>query len=102
TFELADKALDDLAKLARIPAPYFEQIDPELRAVNFNKRLPHFLGSEEVLAVTVSKDYAVHRVERPRFGQIPASLVIEAILDAVPAASISNDIRVIEYERDRR
>jgi hypothetical protein len=41
-------------------------------------------------------------VERPRFGQIPASQAIEAILDAVPEASISNDIRVVEYERDRR
>ncbi len=102
TFELAGEALADLAKLARIPGPYFEEIDPELRAVNFNKRLPHFLGSEEALAVTISKDNAVHRVERPRFGQIPASLAIEAILDAAPAASISNDIRVIEYERDRR
>jgi hypothetical protein len=102
TLELADNALDDLAKLARIPVPYFQQIDPELRAVNFNKRLPHFLGSEEVLAVTISNDKAVHRVERPRFGQLPPSQAIEAILEAVPAASISNNIRVIEYERDRR
>ncbi len=30
------------------------------------------------------------------------TLTVEAILDAAPAASISNDIRVIEYERDRR
>lgn len=102
TFELADEARADLAKLARIPAPYFEEIDPELRAVNFNGRLPHFLGSEEVLAVTISKDNAVYRVERPRFGQIPASQAVEAILEAAPAASISNAIRVIEYERDRR
>ncbi len=101
-FELADEARADLAKLARIPVPYFQEIDPELRAVNFNARFPRLLGSDEVLAVTVSKDNAVHRVERPRFGQLPSSLVIEAILEAAPAATISNDIRVIEYERDRR
>jgi hypothetical protein len=101
-FEVLEEARLDLAKLARIPGPYFQDVDPKLRAVNFNARLPHFLGSEEALALTVSKDKAVHRVERPRFGQIPASQAVEAILEAVPASTISNGIRVIEYERDRR
>jgi hypothetical protein len=100
--EIMDEAHGDLAKLARIPGPYFVEIDPELRAVNFNARLPHFHGGDEVLEVTVSNDNAVHRVQRPRFGQLRASLAIEAILEGVPGHTVSNDIRVVEYERDRR
>ncbi len=100
--EIMDESRIDLAKLARIPGSYFAEIKPELRAVNFNARLPQFHGEDEALEVTVSNDNAVHRVQRPRFGQIRASLVIEALLEAVPGHTVSNGIRVIEYERDRR
>lgn len=100
--EVVDEARIDLAKLARIPGSYFAEIDAELRSVNFNARLPQFHGSDESLEVTVSNDNAVLRVQRPRFGQIRASLVIEALLDGVPGHTVSNGIRVIEYERDRR
>lgn len=99
---VVDEARGDLAKLARIPASYFAEIEPALRAVNFNARLPQFHGDDECLEVTVSNDNAVHRVQRPRFGQIHASLVIEALLNGAPTHTVSNDIRVIEYERDRR
>lgn len=100
--EIMDEARLDLAKLARIPAPYFADIEPGLRAVNFNARLPQFLGADEALEVTVSNDNAVHRVRRPCFEQVRASLVIEALLEGAPSHTISNDIRVVEYERDRR
>ncbi len=102
SLEVTDDAHADLSKLARIPGSYFAEIDPELRAVNFNARLPRFHGEDETLEVTVSNDNAVHRVQRPRFGQVRASLVIEALLDGVPGHTVSNGIRVVEYERDRR
>lgn len=100
--EIMDDANADLAKLARIPGAYFTEIGPELRAVNFNVRRPHFHGDDETLEVTVSNDNAVQRVQRPRFGQLRASLVIEALLESAPQDTVSNDIRVVEYERDRR
>jgi hypothetical protein len=65
-YELMDQARLDLAKLARIPGSYFEQIDPELRAANFNARLGLFVGRDEALEVTSSNDKSVHRVQRPR------------------------------------
>lgn len=102
SLEVTDDAHADLSKLARIPGSYFAEIEPELRAVNFNARLPRFHGEDETLEVTVSNDNAVHRVQRPRFGQVRASLVIEALLDGVPGHIVSNGIRVVEYERDRR
>lgn len=102
SLEVVDEARIDLAKLARIPGAYFAQIDPELRAVNFNARLPRFHGEDEALEVTVSNNNAVHRVQRPRFWQVRASLAIETLLEGVPADTVSNGIRVIEYERDRR
>ncbi len=102
SYEVLDEARKDLAKLARIPSSYFEEIDPELRAVNFNARLPHFLGADETLEVVISNDNGVHRVQRPRFGQVLASQAVEALLEGVPDATVSNDIRVVEYERDRR
>lgn len=102
SLEVTDEAQIDLAKLARIPCPYFGDIDPELRSINFNARLNRFHGQDEALEVTVSNDNAVHRVQRPRFGQLAASLAIDALLEGVPDATVSNDIRVIEYERDRR
>ena len=102
SLEITDEARIDLAKLARIPGPYFSEIDAPLRAVNFNARLWQFHGKDEALEVTVSNDNAVHRVQRPRFGQVPASLVVEALLEGVPDDTVSNGIRVIEYERDRR
>jgi hypothetical protein len=102
SLEVTDDAHADLSKLARIPGSYFAEIEPELRAVNFNARLPRFHGEDETLEVTVSNDNAVHRVQRPRFGQVRASQVIEALLDGVPGHTVSNGIRVIEYERDRR
>lgn len=100
--EIMDDAHADLAKLARIPGAYFAEIDPELRAVNFNARLSRFHGKDETLEVTVSNDNAIHRVTRPRFGQVRVSLVIEALLESSPKDTVSNDIRVVEYERDRR
>lgn len=102
SLEIMEDAHADLATLAHIPGSYFAQIEPELRSVNFNARLPRFHGEEETIEVTVSNDNAVHRVQRPRFGQLRASLVIEALLESGPGYTVSNDIRVIEYERDRR
>jgi len=101
-YEVLDEARMDLAKLARIPAAYFEEIDPELRAINLNGRLRHFFGGDETLEIVISNDNAVHRVRRPRFGQIPASHAVEALLEGDPTTTVSNDIRVVEYERDRR
>ena len=100
--EVVDEARIDLGNVARIPGSYFAAIDPELRAVNFNSRLPQFFGADEVLEVTVSNDNAVHRVRRPRFGQVPASQTIAALVEGVPQLTVSNDIRLVEYERDRR
>jgi hypothetical protein len=102
SYELLDEARRDLAKLAQIPASYFEEIEPELRAINFNARLPQLLGADETLEVTVSNDNGVHRVQRPKFGQLVASQAIEALMEGVPDATVSNSIRVVEYERDRR
>ncbi len=102
SLEVTEDAHADLSKLARIPGTYFAEIHPELRAVNFNARFPRFHGEDETLEVTISNDNAVHRVQRPRFGQIQASAVIEAILESAPRDTVSNDIRVVEYERDRR
>jgi hypothetical protein len=101
-FEVLDEARTDLAKLARIPGAYFSEIDAELRAANFNARLPHFFGRDELLEVTTSNDNAVHRVQRPRFGQVPAYQAIETLVEGAPGLTVSNDIRVVEYERDRR
>lgn len=102
SYEVLEEARKDLAKLARIPASYFEEIDPELRAINFNARLPQLLGADESLEVVVSNDNGVHRVQRPRFGQLLASQAVEALLEGAPDATVLNDIRVIEYERERR
>jgi hypothetical protein len=101
-FEVLEEAPTDLAKLARIPGAYFAEIDAELRAANFNARLPRFFGREEVLDVTTSKDNAVRRVRRPRFGRVPPYQAIETLVEAVPGPTVSNSIRVVEYERDRR
>lgn len=100
--ELSGDAHADLAKLARIPTGYFGEINPPLRAVNFNARLHQFHGHEETLEVTVSNDNAVLRVQRPRFGQVRASAVVQALLEGAPGDTVSNDIHVVEYERDRR
>src|SRR6516164_11679004 len=54
SYELLDEARKDLAKLAHIPASYFEDIEPELRATNFNARLPQWLGADETVEVTIS------------------------------------------------
>src|SRR5258708_31589686 len=56
THELMDEARKDLARLARIPVSYFNEIDAELRAANFNGRLTHFFGRDEALAVVLSID----------------------------------------------
>lgn len=101
TFDLQKEARKDLAKVAHIPSTYFEEIDPELRAINFNHRLSQFVGRDETLGI-VSNDNAVLRVRQLRFGQIPASQVVEALLDAAPRDTVSNEIRVVEYERDNR
>ena len=102
SYDLLDEARKDLAKLARIPAPYFDDIEPELRAANFNARLPQWLGADEALEVVISNDNGVRRVQRPRFAQVLASRAIEALLESAADAMASNSIRAVEYERDRR
>jgi hypothetical protein len=101
-YEVQDAARKDLSNLARIPATYFEEIEPELRAFSFNCRFPRFLGTDEALNLTVSNDIGVQRVQQRRLRQIPASKVVDSMLDAVPEVRVSNDIRVIEYQRGRR
>jgi hypothetical protein len=98
THELMDEARKDLPRLARIPVSYFNEIDAELRAVNFNSRLPHFLGRDEALEVVISNDNAVHRVQRPRFGQLQASRAVEALLGGVPGVSVSNDLTESDHD----
>jgi len=100
--EVLDEARNDLAKMARIPVSYFAAIDSKLRATNFNSRLPLFLGQEEAVEVVISNGNRVHRVQRPRFGQVPVCQVVEALLDFDQAVTVSNDIRVVEYERTER
>ncbi|MCZ2343631.1 MAG: hypothetical protein LC104_17835 [Bacteroidales bacterium] len=101
--EIAAEAMIDLAKLAQIPSDYFKDIDPVLRSISFNHRLFQFHGEDETLEVTVSNDNAILRVQRPQFGQFPASQAVQALLESVPEHTVSNDIRVVEYGRgDRR
>lgn len=100
--EIADEAMTDLAKLAQIPCDYFGDIEPELRSVNFNARLTRLHGQDEVLQLTISNDNALLRVQRPQFGQFPASLAVQVLLESVPEHTASNDIRVVEYRRGDR
>src|SRR5262249_1483691 len=58
--------------------------------------------TDESLEVVISNDNGVHRVQRPRFGQLLASQAVEALLQGAPDTTVSNGIRVIEYERERR
>ena len=83
TLEVADEAKPDLAKLVRIPLSYFEDAGPDLRAINFNSRLPHLAGRDEILELTISNDNAVCRVQRPRFGLLQPSRLVEAAADGV-------------------
>jgi hypothetical protein len=51
-FDEAPTVDEYLARLARIPADYFNQIDPALRAANFNARFPQFHRSREAMAIS--------------------------------------------------
>lgn len=95
---LSQKATKDLANLARIPLAYFADMEPELRAMNFNRRLPQQIQQDQTLAI-ISNGNEVTEVRRQGLPRVAASEAIDVLLEQAPA-NISNDIRAIEYHRN--
>ncbi len=97
-YEVLAQARKDLAKTANIPIGYFAEIDPDLRAHNFNARVSTV---RNVVRVTISNDNAVQGVQPEKFAKIPSSDMIQILLEAAPNNIDSNHIRAVEYDRDR-
>ncbi|HQX53252.1 MAG TPA: hypothetical protein PLR25_25255 [Planctomycetaceae bacterium] len=101
-FLVEETALTDLARLARIPDEYFRDINSTLKAVNFNSRFPERVQNEAPVELIISNDNSIVRVQQSAFRPGRAAIILEMLLESVPPDTNSNDIRVIEYERDRR
>ncbi len=97
-FRPGPRTLQDLAGLARIPADYFADLEPDLRAVNFNRRLPRTAGGREV--TIVSNGNTVERICLDRLLQPSRAQVVAAILEAAPANVVPNNIRCVGYGLD--
>lgn len=97
-YEVLNQAQKGLAKTANIPVGYFSEIDPDLRAHNFNARVSTV---RRVVRVTISNDNAVQGVHPEKFAKIPCSDMIQILLEAAPKDIDPNHIRAVEYDHDR-
>jgi hypothetical protein len=93
---LADNARNDLARLARIPTAYFTEIDNSLRAVNFNRRLSTEV-TDRRLAIISNDNGLVEAVRGGQLLSVPRSRIVQAVLDASPADTVSNSIVAVVY-----
>lgn len=98
-YPLSPRAAQDLAAIARIPANYFAEIAPDLKAVNFNRRFPEFAPRDYPLS-TVWNGNTVGRFDAQPLTRLPRAQAVEAVLDQAPADTDPNGIRVMPYWSD--
>lgn len=96
--DVSEDAEKDLANEAGVPLTYFNECDNFLKAVNFNRRLPVRFRPDDKLAI-VSNGNAVIQLRRAGLERLPASQIIETLLEAAPAVSARNTIRAVQYHR---
>ena len=95
-FLLTDEGLGDLARLTEIPAPYFGDCDPELRALSFNRRLRKKVPAEKPLQI-VLREGSVYSVSDRNLLAAPRGPILDSISDSIPKGLVERDLRVIAH-----
>jgi hypothetical protein len=96
-FPVDDAARADLARLARIPVPFFGELDHDLRAILFNRRLADSVPADAMVDIVSNDSGVLHVRPSSRLRAVPRSDVVTAIVEQAPRDTVSNDIRVITY-----
>ena len=90
-------AMPHVADLAAIPASYFADCDPPLRAVSFNSRIQKKVAPEATVWLTL-RNGNLDCVQKSTPLWTPRLLpILDTIADTIPAGITSEDIRVADY-----
>ena len=95
-FGMSDEGMLDLARLAKIPAHYFSDCDPELQSFSFNRRLRRQMPAEETLQVVI-RDRIVDRVLKCSLLPAPRVPILDTISNATPENLVREELRVIKH-----
>lgn len=96
---VAPEAQADLARLAKIPAPYFRSIGGYLQAVNFQHRRTVHLSGERLLEVIVRND-KVCRVRKAGLVRLGFAEALDAVLGPLPRGVDSGEVRAAVHARN--
>ena len=96
TFEITQKAEQDLARLTNIPLPYFLDCDPELRAFSFNRRLLYKIPQEHVLHFLV-KDNKIDRISNSNLLHSARFPIIDRISNSMPECIGREEAKVVTH-----
>lgn len=96
-FSVSDDALQDLARWAEVPFPYFRDCDPKLRSISFNHRIRHKVPSKKPLLL-VLRGQLVDRILNGNLLSAPRSPVLDTVSNARPKNVSKDDLKVITYD----
>lgn len=98
-YPMSKGATLDLAREARIPAPFFARLPPDLKAMVFNRLSRDRIPPESPATVTLVDRTAA----RVRFGKLLANLrapMLDAVADATPAGIDVSTLRVCVFRNN--
>jgi hypothetical protein len=101
-YPLGEKARYDLARIAAIPAQFFWEVDGDLRATLFKRRIATHGPANGTVDIIWKNSAVVHVRPSTRLNTIPRSEILTTIAEQAPPAVISNDIRAITYALNGR
>lgn len=95
-FTLSRAAMGELAKLCKVPAGFFAEVDPDLRSHIFNHQFRRLVADNTSLTI-VRNDSGITHVAKNDVLPCRPSCVVESILREASPITISNGIHSIEY-----
>lgn len=94
TFPVSEEALPDIARIAKIPGPYFERCDHRLRSVSFNWRLHKKVVPKKPVQV-VLRGGVVDRILNSNLLSVPWLALMDTVSNAKPEKVPKKNLRVI-------
>ncbi|MFC1636712.1 hypothetical protein ACFL5Z_17935 [Planctomycetota bacterium] len=95
-FPIAEQALPDVARIPKIPAPFFIGSDGRLRSACFNYCLRTKAVPNKPVQV-VLRDGVIDRILNSNLLPVPRLDVVNAVLNAKPENVQQEDLKVIKY-----
>jgi ribosomal protein L17 len=95
-FSISEQVIQDLARLADIPAPYFKRCDRRLQSVLFNYHVHRKVVANKAVQL-VLRDRVVDRVLNSNLLPAPRLAIMNTVANAKPETVTKEDLKIVNY-----